>query len=102
VAVPLPATELFTRHAQHALVAHAFAHTPAAFEGSIRTDNAVGLMLNIILIATGAILRWAITATGSVFNIQLIGGVLLIIGTVGVLLSLIFWSTWGGANPFFA
>ena len=48
---------------------------------------------SIVLIAIGAILKWAVTATVSGFNIQTAGTVLFIVGLVGLALSLIytFW-----------
>jgi hypothetical protein len=45
---------------------------------------------SILLIAIGAILKWAVTAHVSGFNIQTAGTVLLIVGIVGLLLSLVY------------
>jgi Zn-dependent protease with chaperone function len=49
---------------------------------------------SIVLIAIGAILKWAVTATVSGFNIQTAGTVLFVVGLVGLVLSLFytFWS----------
>ena len=50
---------------------------------------------SILLIAVGAILRWAVTAHLSGFNIQTAGTVLLIVGIIGLILSVfytIFWA----------
>jgi hypothetical protein len=52
--------------------------------------------VSILLIAVGAILTWAVNATVSGLEIQTIGVILLIVGIVGLVLSLIFWSSWGG------
>jgi len=49
---------------------------------------------SILLIAIGAILKWAVTATISGFNIQTAGTVLLIVGIVGLILSLIYTFAW--------
>jgi hypothetical protein len=49
---------------------------------------------SIVLIAIGAILKWAVTATVSGFNIQTAGTVLFVVGLVGLLLSLIY-TFWG-------
>jgi hypothetical protein len=49
---------------------------------------------SIVLIAIGAILKWAVTATISGFNIQTAGTVLLIVGIVGLILSLIYTFAW--------
>jgi hypothetical protein len=56
----------------------------------------MGLGVSLILIAVGAILIWAIDVTASGVNVQAIGVVLLIVGLVGALLSMIFWSSWAG------
>jgi Zn-dependent protease with chaperone function len=49
---------------------------------------------SIVLIAVGAILKWAVTATISGFNIQTAGTVLLIVGIVGLILSLVYTFAW--------
>jgi Zn-dependent protease with chaperone function len=49
---------------------------------------------SILLIAIGAILRWAVTATISGFNIQTAGTVLLIVGVIGLILSIIYTFAW--------
>jgi hypothetical protein len=49
----------------------------------------VGIGVSLILIAIGAILIWAAAVTT-------IGWILLAVGVLGILLSLIFWSSWGG------
>jgi hypothetical protein len=48
---------------------------------------------SIVLIAIGAVLKWAVTAHVSGFDIQTAGTVLFIVGLVGLVLSLIytFW-----------
>jgi hypothetical protein len=56
----------------------------------------MGISSSLILIAAGAILKWAVTATVSGINLQTIGVILMVVGAVGLVLSLIFWSTWGG------
>lgn len=49
---------------------------------------------SIVLIAAGAILKWAVTAHVNGFNIQTAGTVLFVVGLVGLVLALIytFWS----------
>ncbi|HEY1778416.1 MAG TPA: hypothetical protein VGG41_19825 [Solirubrobacteraceae bacterium] len=44
----------------------------------------------------GAILRFAVTVTTTGFNIHTIGVILMIVGAVGLVLSMLFWSSWGG------
>jgi uncharacterized protein DUF6458 len=56
----------------------------------------MGMGVSLILIAVGAILTWAVNAEVSGVDIQTIGVILLVVGLVGALLSLIFWSSWGG------
>jgi hypothetical protein len=58
----------------------------------------VGIGVSILLIAVGAVLAFAVHVSTSGFNIHTIGWILLIVGAIGVLLSLIFWSSWGGVG----
>ena len=56
----------------------------------------MGLGVSIVLIAAGAILAWGVNASVSGLNIHTIGVILMVVGIVGLVLSLIFWSSWGG------
>jgi hypothetical protein len=57
----------------------------------------MGIGVSMILIAAGAILVWAVdVSTHGAVNLQTVGWILLVVGAVGALLSLIFWSSWGG------
>ena len=56
----------------------------------------MGVGTSLVLIAVGAILRFAVSVTTSGFNIHTIGIILLIIGIVGLIISLFFWRSWGG------
>jgi hypothetical protein len=56
----------------------------------------MGIGVSLILIAVGAILVWAVDASVSGVDLVAVGWILLIVGAVGALLSLIFWSSWGG------
>ena len=49
---------------------------------------------SIVLIAVGAILKWAVTASVKGFDIQTAGTVLLVVGIVGLVLSLIYTFYW--------
>jgi nitrogen fixation-related uncharacterized protein len=49
---------------------------------------------SMVLIAVGAILKWAVTANVNGFNIQTAGTVLLVVGLVGLVLSLIYTFWW--------
>lgn len=56
----------------------------------------MGISTSLILIALGAILIWAVEVTVAGVSLTAIGWILLIVGVIGALLSLIFWSSWGG------
>ena len=56
----------------------------------------MGLGVGIFLTAIGAILAFAVNADVSGVNIHTVGWILLIVGIVGIVLSMIFWSSWGG------
>ncbi|HZD88207.1 MAG TPA: hypothetical protein VE088_09400 [Gaiellaceae bacterium] len=49
----------------------------------------MGIGVSLILIAIGAVIVWATTATT-------VGWIILAVGVFGILLSLVFWSSWGG------
>jgi hypothetical protein len=56
----------------------------------------MGISLSILLIAVGAVLAWAVDAEASGIDIQVAGLILAIVGAIGLVLSLVFWSSWGG------
>jgi len=56
----------------------------------------MGIGVSLILIAVGAILTWAVNATVSGLDINTVGVILMIVGAAGLVLSLLFWSSWGG------
>ncbi len=59
----------------------------------------MGIGASIFLLALGAILSFGINvdSDGSgIFNIDTIGIILMVVGAVGILLSMMFWSSWGG------
>jgi sulfite exporter TauE/SafE len=56
----------------------------------------MGLGTSIFLIAVGAILDFAVDVQTRGFNLHTIGAILMIVGAIGVVLSLVFWSSWGG------
>jgi hypothetical protein len=61
-----------------------------------KEDMEMGVGVSLVLIAVGAILRFATTASVTGFNIQTVGLILLIVGGVGLVLGLVFWGSWGG------
>jgi hypothetical protein len=60
----------------------------------------MGLGVSLILIAAGAILAWAVNVSPSGVDVNTIGVILMIVGIVGGLLSMVFWSTWWGPGYF--
>ena len=56
----------------------------------------MGVGTSIVLIAVGAILRFAVSVTTTGFNLHTIGLILMIVGALGLVLSIFFWSSWGG------
>ena len=56
----------------------------------------MGLPVSLLLVAAGAILIWAVNWTTSGVNIHTVGWILLVVGIVGAVLSMIFWSSWAG------
>ncbi|HUY29724.1 MAG TPA: hypothetical protein VMV02_01865 [Acidimicrobiales bacterium] len=56
----------------------------------------MGIGTSLVVFAVGAILRFAVSVTATGFSIHTVGVILMIVGVVGLLLSLGFWSSWGG------
>jgi hypothetical protein len=49
---------------------------------------------SLLLIAVGAILRYAVTATVSGLDLQVVGLVLMIVGVIGFVISLLWFGAW--------
>jgi hypothetical protein len=56
----------------------------------------MGIAVSILLIAVGAVLTWGVTAEAEGLDVNAIGVILLIVGLLGLVISMIFWSSWGG------
>ena len=56
----------------------------------------MGVGVGLILIAVGAILTWGVTDNSNAVNLDAVGVVLMVVGAIGVLLSLAFWSSFWG------
>jgi hypothetical protein len=56
----------------------------------------MGIGVSIFLLAVGAILSFAVEAEAEGIDIQTVGVILMVVGGLGVLFSLIYWSSWGG------
>lgn len=59
----------------------------------------MGIGVSLILIAAGAILTWAVNATVSGIDINTVGVILMVVGAAGLIISLMFWSSWGAGVP---
>lgn len=56
----------------------------------------MGISVSILLIAVGAILTWGVTADAEGLDVNAIGVILMIVGVLGLVISMLFWSSWGG------
>lgn len=56
----------------------------------------MGVGTSIFLIAIGAILDFAVSVHTTGFNLQTIGLILMIVGAIGLVISMLFWNSWGG------
>jgi hypothetical protein len=59
-------------------------------------ERHMGISFSLLLAAAGAILIWAVNTTSSGFNVHTAGVILLVVGIIGFLISVVFWSSWGG------
>ncbi|HVM35709.1 MAG TPA: DUF6458 family protein [Actinomycetota bacterium] len=53
----------------------------------------MGIGVSLFLLALGAILTWAVEFDVAGLNIDTIGVILMVIGAIGLLLSMLFWSS---------
>jgi hypothetical protein len=56
----------------------------------------MGLGVSLLLIAVGAILIWGLQSDIAGISEDAIGVILIVIGLAGLVLSMMFWSSWGG------
>ena len=56
----------------------------------------MGIGFSIFLIAVGAILTFAVEVTADGIDLNTVGVILMVVGGLGVVLSMLFWSSWGG------
>jgi beta-lactamase regulating signal transducer with metallopeptidase domain len=54
----------------------------------------MGIGTSIFLIAVGAVLRYAVSVSAHGFNIHTIGVILIVVGIVGLVLSVLFMTVW--------
>jgi hypothetical protein len=60
----------------------------------------MGIGVSLVLIAAGAILVWGVQSDIAGISEDAIGVILMVVGAIGLLLSLMFWSSWGGPGYF--
>ena len=53
----------------------------------------MGIGASLFLIAIGAILKWAVEAEIGGVDLQTVGLILLLVGILGLILSMLFWSS---------
>ncbi|MEA3018663.1 MAG: hypothetical protein QOI47_187 [Actinomycetota bacterium] len=53
----------------------------------------MGIGVSVFLIAVGAILSFAITWTANGVNLDTVGVILMVVGAIGLLMSMLFWSS---------
>jgi hypothetical protein len=58
----------------------------------------MGIAISLLMIAGGAIMRYAVTVQGHGFNVHTTGMILMVIGAIGAVLSIAFWASWGGVG----
>ena len=56
----------------------------------------MGLGVSLLLIAVGAILIWGLQSDVAGISEDAIGVILIVVGALGLILSRMFWSSWGG------
>jgi hypothetical protein len=59
-----------------------------------KEQTKMGIGVSLLLIAVGAILRWAVVAHVNGVALGTIGVILIVVGAVGLVLSLVFWGPW--------
>jgi heme/copper-type cytochrome/quinol oxidase subunit 2 len=65
--------------------------------GSVK-EVPMGIGTSMVLVAAGAILDFAIDVHTQNYNLHTIGLILMIVGILGLVMSLLFWSSWGAGG----
>jgi hypothetical protein len=60
----------------------------------------MGIGVGIFLVAVGAVLTFAVHVATTGIDLHTVGIILMAAGGFGIVLSLIFWSSWGGPAAF--
>jgi DMSO/TMAO reductase YedYZ heme-binding membrane subunit len=58
----------------------------------------MGIGVSVFLLAAGAILTYAVEAQTEGINLDTVGVILMIVGAIGLLMSLLFWSSWASGR----
>jgi hypothetical protein len=56
-------------------------------------EGIMGIGISLFLLAVGAVLTFAVDVTASGIDLDTVGVILMIVGAVGLLLSMLFWSS---------
>lgn len=56
----------------------------------------MGIGVSVFLLAVGAIMTFALNAEMSGLDLDTVGVILMVVGAIGLLFSMMFWSSWGG------
>jgi len=59
----------------------------------------MGIGTSLVLIAVGAILKYAITASVHGVKVDVVGTILMIIGILGLVITLIYTAAWSNRRP---
>jgi len=58
----------------------------------------MGIGISIVLVAVGAVLTFALEREAEGINLDTVGVILMIVGAVGLVVSMLLWSSWGPYN----
>lgn len=58
----------------------------------------MGIAFSLLMIAGGAIMRYAVTIQGHGFNVHTTGMILMVVGAIGAVLSVVFRASRGGVG----
>lgn len=56
----------------------------------------MGMVVSLLMIAAGAVMRFAVTVQGHGFNVHTTGVILIVVGAIGAVMSMVYWASWGG------
>jgi hypothetical protein len=75
------------------LAAHQHGREHDGGRAIVEEAKAMSIGVSVFLLVVGAILTFAVTVSASGFNINTVGIILMLAGALGLLLSLLFWSS---------